>query len=229
MGILPSKTMSGKTVLLTGMSNGGKKTILDSNELNFEESTKKLPRCFDHVLAIRNTQYKHLNIISFDIETKNSHGSDVKTQYFDGLIYVIDTKDRVKLGNINIYILLSGWIRNEFVTITKMDVPNDVIDIMYEYFNIELHPIMATAENAFDKLECLDCGGHVCSSRLRYDAPILVYANKHDLSDGMSKDEIIKKLNLKSFARKWKVQTCSATTGNGLKVGMEWLVQNLDE
>lgn len=56
------------------------------------------------------------------------------------------------------------------------------------------------------------------------DAMLLVYANKQDLPNAMGVSEIAEKLNLSNVKnRKWYIQATTATTGDGLFEGLEWL------
>eukprot|EP00916_Digyalum_oweni_P012256 GHVL01020299.1.p1 GENE.GHVL01020299.1~~GHVL01020299.1.p1 ORF type:complete len:135 (-),score=20.72 GHVL01020299.1:67-471(-) len=58
---------------------------------------------------------------------------------------------------------------------------------------------------------------------------VLVFANKQDLIQAQSSDEIAKDMRLQSIQdRKWTIQSCSAKTGEGLQEGMEWLVKSID-
>ena len=57
--------------------------------------------------------------------------------------------------------------------------------------------------------------------------PILILANKQDLSNAMNTTEITNQMVLRSLKRKWNVQECSAITGNGLKEGLKWLKNNI--
>jgi small GTP-binding protein len=62
------------------------------------------------------------------------------------------------------------------------------------------------------------------------DAIILVFANKQDLPNSMSAAEITDKLGLFHMkGRKWYVQSCRATTGDGLYEGLDWLKTALDK
>lgn len=216
-----------KTVLLTGVKGAGKKSILENmfNEVNCRKIR-------DNDFEIRECKYKNLRILSFDIDYKDIPSGVFKVRYFDGLIFVIDSKDRVKLGNINIYILFSGWIRQEISqylnNVTGKMVPDDVINMCYEYFNPDLCPLIGTYYTGFDILESLEVGEEVCSSRIKYDAPVLIFGNKSDLCHGMDKSEITKKLNMKSFERKWFVHMCSAKNGDGLQFGLNWMHQTLN-
>ena len=60
------------------------------------------------------------------------------------------------------------------------------------------------------------------------DAVVLVMANKQDLKEAMTPTEVSEKLgigNLKN--RNWLVQGTSATSGQGLKEGLEWMASIL--
>lgn len=54
--------------------------------------------------------------------------------------------------------------------------------------------------------------------------PLLVYANKQDLLHAASASEIATGLGLHTIKdRPWQIQACSATAGEGIKDGMEWI------
>ncbi|KAM7002207.1 ADP-ribosylation factor 4-like [Tautogolabrus adspersus] len=60
------------------------------------------------------------------------------------------------------------------------------------------------------------------------DAALLVFANKQDLPNALSVNEITEKLGLSSLRnRTWQVQATCATQGNGLYEGLDWLSQEL--
>merc|ERR1719382_1309703 len=55
--------------------------------------------------------------------------------------------------------------------------------------------------------------------------PLLIFANKQDLLQAEPADEIVETLELTKIEdRTWTIQACSATDGNGLQEGMEWLI-----
>jgi len=61
------------------------------------------------------------------------------------------------------------------------------------------------------------------------DALVLIFANKQDLPNAMSANEITDKLGLHSVRqRDWYIQATCATSGDGLYEGLEWLSQNLE-
>jgi ADP-ribosylation factor 1/2 len=56
------------------------------------------------------------------------------------------------------------------------------------------------------------------------NATLLVFANKQDLPNAMTTDQIANKLALPEMrGRQWFVQSTQATTGDGLYEGLEWL------
>ncbi|KAI7744956.1 hypothetical protein M8C21_027077, partial [Ambrosia artemisiifolia] len=60
------------------------------------------------------------------------------------------------------------------------------------------------------------------------DALLLVYANKQDLPGALNVAEITDKLDLHSLGlQHWYIQSASATTGEGLYEGLDWLANNI--
>lgn len=56
------------------------------------------------------------------------------------------------------------------------------------------------------------------------DACLLVFANKQDLPNSMSAAELAEKLQLNKLrGREYYVQSCVATSGDGLYEGLDWL------
>ncbi|CAL6083183.1 ADP-ribosylation_factor like protein 2a [Hexamita inflata] len=55
------------------------------------------------------------------------------------------------------------------------------------------------------------------------NSKILILANKCDLENAMTKDEIYEKLNLESYKGQLLLQICSAVTKQGIKEGIKWL------
>jgi len=68
---------------------------------------------------------------------------------------------------------------------------------------------------------------HMLKDNKPQDALLLVFANKQDLPNVMSVEEITDKLNLQSITQKWHIQATSAKTGEGLYDGLEWFSQNI--
>mmetsp|Transcript_383 Transcript_383/g.1287 ORF Transcript_383/g.1287 Transcript_383/m.1287 type:complete len:189 (-) Transcript_383:795-1361(-) len=60
------------------------------------------------------------------------------------------------------------------------------------------------------------------------DNPLLIYANKQDLPDAKSADEIKKALDLNSLpVHSYKVMPCCGRTGANLKEGLNWMTEEL--
>lgn len=61
-------------------------------------------------------------------------------------------------------------------------------------------------------------------------AVFLVFANKQDLAEAMTEEEIIGKLNLGELKNHtWHIQKCSALKGTGIDEGLDWLHEKLIE
>eukprot|EP01084_Bolivina_argentea_P055835 102298_1 len=61
-------------------------------------------------------------------------------------------------------------------------------------------------------------------------AVLLVFANKQDLPNAMSVDEVSDALGLNHLReREWYIQGCCATTGDGLYEGLDWLSNTLND
>lgn len=63
-----------------------------------------------------------------------------------------------------------------------------------------------------------------------YHVPFLIFANKQDLPNALSVSQCTEQLQIPSLmARHWKVQSCSATRGEGLYEGLDWLRNELNK
>merc|ERR1719401_3121684 len=61
------------------------------------------------------------------------------------------------------------------------------------------------------------------------DKPFLVLANKCDREDAVAVDDVRSMFDLEDVlrGRPWQLHRCSAVTGEGIKHGLVWLVQEL--
>ena len=58
--------------------------------------------------------------------------------------------------------------------------------------------------------------------------PVLIFANKQDISIALPPDQIAEILNLQDIKdRRWMIAACSAHTHEGLDDGLEWIINNL--
>jgi len=60
----------------------------------------------------------------------------------------------------------------------------------------------------------------LCHKYINENIPILIYANKQDLPNALSCNEITEKLNLHSIKQEWYIEGTCATTGDGLYEGL---------
>ena len=60
------------------------------------------------------------------------------------------------------------------------------------------------------------------------EAILLVFANKQDLPNAIPPAKLVHALDLNSLrGKKWYIQACCGTTGDGLYEGLEWLSDNI--
>jgi ADP-ribosylation factor-like protein 3 len=60
--------------------------------------------------------------------------------------------------------------------------------------------------------------------------PLLVLANKQDLLNSLSPEEISEELRLNTIRnRPWTIQPCSARDGEGLADGMGWVMEKIND
>eukprot|EP00386_Alphamonas_edax_P003322 GDKI01010198.1.p1 GENE.GDKI01010198.1~~GDKI01010198.1.p1 ORF type:complete len:180 (-),score=69.78 GDKI01010198.1:236-775(-) len=60
--------------------------------------------------------------------------------------------------------------------------------------------------------------------------PLLIFANKQDLIQALTSDEISEELQLHVISdRAWTIQACSAKTGEGLEEGLQWVIKNMNK
>jgi len=62
------------------------------------------------------------------------------------------------------------------------------------------------------------------------NAVLLVFANKQDLPNALSGDDVSKGLELEKInSHPWNVQSACATSGQGLDEGFDWLAEKIKE
>ncbi|RNF02398.1 ADP-ribosylation factor 3 [Trypanosoma rangeli] len=69
---------------------------------------------------------------------------------------------------------------------------------------------------------------HILEEEKLAGVPLLLFANKQDILGAVTAEDLITVLQLNEVqGRKWRVQSCSAKTGEGLDVGVAWVVEQL--
>ncbi len=78
-----------------------------------------------------------------------------------------------------------------------------------------------------DRLELASEELHaVLSDETLRDIPVLVFANKQDISK-LKPSDIVNKFDMYKMRRSWKVQGACATVGEGLYEGLDWVAQEI--
>ena len=67
----------------------------------------------------------------------------------------------------------------------------------------------------------------ILQHELMRDVPVLVFANKMDLSRAMTVTEVSEQLGVMNLRNKCHVQASNAQLGIGLWEGMEWMARNV--
>lgn len=133
------------------------------------------------------------------------------------VIFVVDSNDRETIGgrfDEEIAILAThGFIRKSYSADAFAEFPSDLIPLIGGYC---IDP--KDAETAKHELH------RVMQAEELHDAVLLVYANKQDLHNAMSYEEIVHRLDLRKLGeRPWHVQLSVAHLGDGLHDGLDWL------
>ena len=110
------------------------------------------------------------------------------------------------------------------VTFTVWDVGGqDKIRRLWRYYYQNTHGLVFVVDSA-DK-ERMNEAAEELHAILNDDEmqsiPFVIIANKQDLPNALTCDEIVKKLNLNKFKNKWYIQSSCAVTGEGIYEAMK--------
>jgi ADP-ribosylation factor protein 1 len=141
---------------------------------------------------------------------------------------------RLKLGEVLITTPIMGFnvetIEYKNISLNVWDVGGqDKLRPLWHYYFQHTQGIIYVVDSsdhdrigeARDELQRLLNDDELCN------AVLLVFANKQDLPGAMNPDEISKSLGLHSLRRPWFVQSCCATSGEGLYEGLEWFSRKM--
>eukprot|EP01083_Nonionella_stella_P169332 574005_1 len=211
-------------LLMIGLDASGKTTIL--YRLKFGEYVN-IPNQIG--FNVETIEYHNLHLTLWDVvgATKVRH---LWHHYFENthaLIYVIDSNDRERFTEIQYskssqLLLVHGYInRMQNSSIKEQIIPTSINDICFEYYFTD----DSTEESAIKELHKA-----INHEAMKDDLILLVFANKQDLPNAMTVEEIQNGLQLDSYAKlkTWHIQPSSATTGDGLYQGMQWLSQQIN-
>ena len=138
---------------------------------------------------------------------------------------------KFKIGEIVTTIPIMGFIvetlQYKTVSIITWDIGADKIKALWRrYYQNATHIIFVVDSNDRDRIQEAKNELFIMlqEEELR-DIPILVFANKQDLPNVMSVEEITDKLELNSIpdTRSWFVTPSCAITGDGLYEGLDWI------
>merc|ERR1712137_792469 len=98
----------------------------------------------------------------------------------------------------------------------------------FENTDVLIYVIDSSDTKRFDETE-QELQELLCEEKL-VGVPILVYANKQDLIGSATSAQIAEGLSLHTIKdRVWQIQACSATSGEGVRDGMEWVLKNISK
>jgi len=189
-------------IIIVGLDGAGKTTIL--YKLKLGEIRTTVPTIGFNVETVK---YKNIFFKVWDIGGQEKTRCLWEHYYRDtkGVIFVIDSSDIEHIDNdcneYNHY--------NQASCYDNIRSRNNV-----GYYNEHC---------ARDELQ------HMLNHPSLNNCPVLILANKQDLSNSMSVKEISERLQLNRVtSRKWYVQSTCAMTGEGLIQGLTWLSKNVN-
>ncbi|XP_018650083.1 ADP-ribosylation factor-like 6, arl6 [Schistosoma mansoni] len=164
-------------VLVIGLDNSGKSTILNKLQSKETQNSLIVPTIGYNVEKIRVSQ---MMFLCFDMSGSGTYRNLWEKFYkeCEAIIYVVDSSDELRLT----------VVEDEFQQLLK-------------------HP-------------------DICNRRI----PILLFANKMDLSNSITVIEIVKILGLEKLRNKsWRIFASNAINGEGLNEGLMWLFGQLKQ
>ena len=219
-------------ILLLGLDAAGKTTMLYKLSSMKNVEFKVYPSfCFN----VETLFFENYSVSCWDLDGQDKLRPLYKHYYqgTDGIIYVVDSNDRERLSDIfsdneRINLLTFGYIKkslNQFNESNdndqhknlKMKWPVDITSIIFNYTQCCNDHIVYSAKYELDLL--------LVEEELQ-GVPLLVFANKQDLPNAASINEITNELGLNKILqkdRKWHIEASIATRGDGINKGLNWL------
>jgi len=145
---------------------------------------------------------------------------------------------KLKLGEVVTTIPTIGFnvetVEYQNVDFTVWDVGGqDKIRPLWRHYYANCNGIIFVVDSADkerlsgDKSANEEISNLLAEDELR-DAILLVFANKQDIQGAATCNEVSSALGLQNHGnRKWFIQGCCATTGDGLYEGLDWMVDEL--
>ena len=206
-------------IVVVGLDAAGKTTMV--YQIRQKEQIPLPPiGDFSGHTGIDTLQFKNINIVCWDLPAKDKLFPLYHQHYqqANGVIYVVDSSDQQRLYDIyyehdTIDLLLSGFIRNSLC-----QWPADISNVICKYCQRDAQDYQPNAKTELAKV--------LAEEQLK-GIPLLVFANKQDLSNALSINEITNALELNKILqrdRKWHIQGISFLTDIvGIYKGLNWL------
>jgi len=149
---------------------------------------------------------------------------------------------KLKLGEVVTTIPTIGFnvetVEYKNISFTVWDVggQDKIRPLWRHYYQNTNGVIFVVDSNDRDRIDESNHAEHSAKEELHHmlaedelrDAILLVFANKQDLPNAMNVGDITNRLGLNQLRnRKWYIQSCCATTGDGLYEGLDWLAEQI--
>jgi len=151
---------------------------------------------------------------------------------------------KLKLGEVVTTIPTIGFnvetvdYKNISFTVWDVGGQDKIRPLWRHYYQNTQGIIFVVDSNDRDRIDASSQEKNSCSEELQRmlaedelrDAVLLVFANKQDLPQAMSVNEVTERLGLNAIRnRQWYIQAACATTGDGLYEGLDWLSNTLSK
>ena len=143
----------------------------------------------------------------------------------------IKSKESVRYENSGFHVEILFYMR--LIEIVSWDLGGaSCMRKLYEYYYPNTDGIIFIIDShdkdRFD--DAIECFQEILEADELKNCPILIMANKQDLNETISSDEISLFLrNEKYKDRKWNIIKTSGISGQGLEEGIEWMVSSIKE
>eukprot|EP01084_Bolivina_argentea_P205530 351091_1 len=213
--------VNARRLLMIGLDESGKSTILYQLKLGEFLNIRNQIGFFVETYFYKNIEFTIWDIVGKDKVRPLWHHYYQNSQ---AIIYVIDSIDRERL-NPNLIksskecnVLINGYVRIIEQVLHNKIIPKSIVAICYQYY----FDMLETGSAKTELYKVLN------DKEIEDDTVLLIYANKQDLPNAMSVEEIKNELELDKITnRKWHIQPCSALNGDGLHEGIDWIYNKL--
>ena len=225
-------------ILLLGLDAAGKTTLLYKlHIMKNKEFVGPWPHHPYRYYNIDTAEFDNFSIDSWDLGGQDKMRPLWRHFYANtnGIVYIVDSNDRDRLSdtfsnNDKINLLTFGFIKkslsqfdhhenndNDRYGNFEMKWPVDISSIIFNYAKCCNDDILYSAKGELDLL--------LAEEDLQ-GVPLLVFANKQDLPNVASVNEVTNTLGLNRILqkdRKWHIEPLIATKGDGINEGLDWL------